>query len=206
MTVAKGAVEITSSTYLNDSKRFLLRVGSLIPIETRTEVVSETRSVTTQVETRTSTSSESATSIVKPVPIETGTVLTPSTKPLWTEAPKVVTATKVTSNLPFIRNSFFQTQSSAKKVSRVAVQGESGFLTLSKSIPVQLRVPISKKSAKLSLRVKPEGKPAVILIKDRKVSKGNFDSQLLQFKKAGNYAITILVNNKKSILQLRVKR
>jgi hypothetical protein len=79
-------------------------------------------------------------------------------------------------------------------------------VTLSKSEPIQLRVPILKKSAIVTIRVKPEGKSAVILIKERKASKGNFDSQLLQFKKTGNYAITILVNNEKSILQLKVKK
>lgn len=206
MTVSKGSIEIPSSTYLSDSKRFILRVGSLVPIETSTNTVTDTRTTLVQIETRTTVPSDSSIAVTKPESSETKSVLSPSDVPPTKSSPKVTVIGKASSTLPAIKNSLFQTQPFAKKVARVGVQSGSNAVTLSKSEPIQLRVPILKKSAIVTIRVKPEGKPAVILIKERKASKGNFDSQLLQFKKTGNYAITILVNNEKSILQLKVKK
>jgi hypothetical protein len=85
------------------------------------------------------------------------------------------------------------------------VEGKSELQT-SKSLPLQLRIPISSRSAVITIKVKLEGKPAVTLINERKVKKGNFDSQLIQFKKTGNYSITVTVGKKKSTLVLKVRK
>jgi len=85
------------------------------------------------------------------------------------------------------------------------VEGKSELQT-SKSLPLQLRIPISSRSAVITIKVKPDGKPAVTLINERKVKKGNFDSQLIQFKKVGNYSVTITVGEKKSTLAIRVRK
>lgn len=209
MSVSKGEVTIPSSTYLTESKRFLLRVGALLPVETKIALIVETKTVVSPVETKTTSSLETSTSVSKPSTSDTE-VVDSSTTSSGTASnrskPKTSTVTKVSSTLPAVKNSLFQTQPSAKKVSRVGlVEGKSELQT-SKSLPLQLRIPISSRSAVITIKVKLEGKPAVTLINDRKVKKGNFDSQLIQFKKTGNYSITVTVGKKKSTLALKVRK
>jgi hypothetical protein len=209
MSVAKAEVTIPSSTYLTESKRFLLRVGALLPVETKTALIIETKTVVSPVETKTASSLETSTTVSKPSASDTRTVdssVTSSGTASTQSKPKISTVTKVSSTLPTVKNSLFQTQPSAKKVSRVGlVEGKSELQT-SKSLPLQLRIPISSRSAVITIKVKLEGKPAVTIINDRKVKKGNFDSQLIQFKKTGNYSITVTVGKKKSTLALKVRK
>jgi hypothetical protein len=209
MSVAKGEVTIPSSTYLTESKRFLLRVGALLPLETKSALIIETKTVVSPVETKTASSLETSTTVSKPSASDTRTVdssVTSSGTVSTQSKPKISTVTKVSSTLPTVKNSLFQTQPSAKKVSRVGlVEGKSELQT-SKSLPLQLRIPISSRSAVITIKVKLEGKPAVTIINDRKVKKGNFDSQLIQFKKTGNYSITVTVGEKKSTLALKVRK
>jgi hypothetical protein len=209
MSISKGEVAIPSSTYLIESKRFLLRVGALLPVETKSALIVETKTVVLPVETKTSSSLETSTSVSKPSTSDSKTV-EPSTTSSGTAStqskPKITTVTKVSSTLPVVKNPIFQTQPSAKKVSRVGlIEGKSELQT-SKSQPLQLRIPISSRSAVITIKVKLEGKPAVTLINERKVKKGNFDSQLIQFKKIGNYSITVTVGKKKSTLALKVRK
>ena len=209
MSVAKGEVTIPSSTYLIESKRFLLRVGALLPVETKSALIVETKTVVSPVETKTTGSLETSTSVSKPSTSDTRTVdssVTSSGAASTQSKPKITTVTRVSSTLPAVKNPLFQTQSSAKKVSRVELLEGKSELQTSKSLPLQLRIPISSRSAVITIKVKPEGKPAVTLINERKVKKGNFDSQLIQFKKVGNYSVTITVGKKKSTLALRVRK
>jgi len=209
MSVAKGEVTIPSSTYLIESKRFLLRVGALLPIETKSALTPETKTVISPIETKTTSSIETPTTVSKPSTSDTGTVdsSTTSSGTASTQSkPKITTVTKVSSTLPAVKNSLFQTESSAKKVSRVGLVEGKSELQISKSLPLQLRIPISSRSAVITIKVKPDGKPAVTLINERKVKKGNFDSQLIQFKKVGNYSVTITVGKKKSTLAIRVRK
>ena len=210
--VVKGEVIIVNANYLNDVKTFQIRVGGLVQTQSGFESSTATGS---RLPSQTSSDSGSSTSTITDTPTTTGNAGTAkeptttsetetTTEERQTPLPKIVKQAR--SNLPRISNTAFATSATARKVSRLEITEPRMELTISQTQPFQIKVPISKKKATLSVVIKRSGEKPIPLTTNVNVRRGDFLGHLITFKKRGSYTITVTVGKEKSRIVLNVKK
>ena len=205
LTVDKGVMAIADVGSASLPTRYLLPAGSL------TLTPTETATVTPRLpDTKTATSTTSDTKTTVTVQTETKSAATPSNDSPASGQVSLevkVISKLVRSSTPRVNTSSLETLASAKSVARIAnLAGNQQLLRNPISRPVQLEIPLNKKSNQVVIEVKMVGGKSTRIFSKSGIKKGDLLSPIIKFKKVGEYRITTLVNGKKSVLAVIIKK
>lgn len=205
LSIDKGEVSIPEVRIATLPNRYLLPAGSLIittsetlTVITRTPETTTTNTIST--ETKTAVSSQSESKSVTTTP-KSGSTSTP-------EKIEVKVISKVVrSSTPKIKTLSLETLESSKNVARVSnLKGTQQSFNNPISRPLQMEIPLSKKSNQVVIEVRPSGGKTIRLFSKSGLKKGELLSPIIKFKKIEEYRITTTVNGKESILTVNVKK
>lgn len=202
LSVSREGTQVTNSQVLANPTRFQVPVGALIVPVVKVETPATTSGSTGTTPSASETSSATSSSTTKP------TTASPETTTAVVELVPIVTKTvrNAKSTLPRISNSAFATVPAASRVSRLEVSSPRVEVSISRSRPFQIKVPITAKKANVTVEIKRSGEKKIPLNTNLSVKRGEFLGHLITFKKRGSYTITVTVGKEKSRIVLSVKK
>jgi len=207
LTIEKGDISIPDSRLVPLPTRYLLPAGALlVQVETTTAIVKGAETGTTV--TTSTITSETKTVVIAQQESQSATSPTKSDSSSSQGRLEVkIISKEIKSSAPKISTTSLATLAAAKNVARVSnVLENTRSLKNPISRPIQMVIPLPKKTNKIVIDVRFLGGKSIQLFSRSGIKRGEFLSPIVKFKKLGDYRITTTINGKKSTLVVAVKK